>query len=129
MLDMLLRTENQVIDVFAGTPAAWPDVSVAGLRAPGFVDDASRSAGRTDWIRVHSGGEQTLLLRPGIAGDIEVRDERGGRLDWSLRGDGTVSVGLRDGGTAVITRRGSAPEPTIRDVAADATAEPWGMPG
>jgi len=129
ILDMLVASHGGVVKVFPSVSASWPDASVASLRTQGaFILDASRRAGRTDWIRVHSGAGEPLVLQHGIAGDIEVRDGFGRPVSWKPVGAGRISIRLRRGETAIVARRHSWPSLCPRDVPAVGTAQPWGLP-
>jgi alpha-L-fucosidase 2 len=129
ILDMLVASHGGVVKVFPSVSTSWPDASVANLRTQGaFILDASRSAGRTDWIRVHSEAGQPLVLQHGIAGDIEVRDGLGRPVSWKAVSDGRISIRLRRGETATVARRHSRPSLCPRDVPAVGTAQPWGLP-
>jgi alpha-L-fucosidase 2 len=129
ILDMLVGSHGGVVKVFPAVSATWPDASIANLRTQGaFVLDASRAAGRTEWIRIHSGAGEPLVLQHGIDGDIEVRDGRGRPLRWKPAGAGLVAIRLGRGETAVVSRRGTRPNPRPRDVPAVGSAQPWGLP-
>lgn len=126
LLDMLTQSHGGVVKVFPAVSASWADASVQKLRAQGaFVLDASRSAGRTDWIRVRSEAGEPLRLQHGIAGEFEVRDQYGRPLAYT--GDAVIDIPLPRGGTAVITRKGVRPDGP-RDVPANGTYPAWGLP-
>ncbi|MFE9207363.1 glycoside hydrolase family 95-like protein [Micromonospora sp. NPDC007230] len=129
VLDMLVQSSGGVVKVFPAVSGRWPDASVAGLRTQGaFLVDASRSDGRTDWVRIHSEAGQPLLLQHGIDGDIDVRDERDRPVPWRAQGRATISLQLPVGASAVITRRGSTPDLAPRDVAPLGDAPVFGLP-
>ncbi|GAA0913767.1 hypothetical protein GCM10009560_06330 [Nonomuraea longicatena] len=126
LLDMLVQSHGGVVKVFPAVSATWAEACVRGLRTQGaFVLDASRAGGRTQWIRIHSEAGEPLVLRHGIEGEIEVRDEDGGRLPY--RGAGTITVPLRRGRTAIVSRPGVRPD-RARDVPANEQVPPWGLP-
>ncbi len=126
LLDMLTQSHGGVVKVFPAVSAGWAEASVERVRTQGaFVFDASRRAGRTDWIRIRSEAGEPLALRHGIEGEIEVTDERGRRLPY--RGEGTITIPLRKGQSAVVSRKGVRPD-RPRDVPAQGTAQPWGLP-
>ena len=130
LLDMLLDGRGGVVEVFPAAPDAWQDISLAALRASGaFLVDAARTAGRTDWVRVHSEAGEPLVLRHGIPGPVDVRDERGRPLRWREHDPRTVAVELERGHSAVVTRRGNRPEPAPRQVPASGSGRVWGLPG
>ncbi|HEU4422745.1 MAG TPA: Tat pathway signal sequence domain protein [Pilimelia sp.] len=129
VLDMLVQSHGGVVKVFPAVSSTWADASIAGLRTQGaFVVDASRSQGRTDWIRVRSEAGEPLVLHHGIAGEIDVRDERGRPIRCVAAGEGRVRIPLRRGGTAVVTRSGDRPDLTPRDVPGNGATPPWGLP-
>ncbi|MEV6158030.1 glycoside hydrolase family 95-like protein [Nonomuraea sp. NPDC052129] len=126
VLDMLIQSHGGVVKVFPAVSATWADVSVERLRTQGaFLVDASRSQGRTDWIRVHSEAGEPLRLKHGIEGPVEVRDEHGRPLPH--RGTDTLEIPLRRGRTAVISRPGQHPSQP-RNVPGDDSAPAWGLP-
>jgi alpha-L-fucosidase 2 len=119
-----------VLKIFPSVSATWRDASIAGLRAEGaFLVDASRRGGSTEFVRVRSEAGEPLVLQHGIAGDVDVRDEHGRRLPWRPAGTGRIAIGLRRGGTAVVTPRGGQPDFAPRDVPALGPAPAWGLPG
>ncbi len=126
VLDMVIDSDPDLVKVFPALP--WPDASIAGLRTQGaFEVDASRRAGRTEWIRIRSCAGAPLSLRHGLSGELDVRDERGRRLPWRETSPGTIAIRLRRGETAVVTPRGSRPDLRPRDVPAASAAPQWGM--
>ncbi|MGP3979803.1 glycosyl hydrolase family 95 catalytic domain-containing protein [Streptomyces sp. KR80] len=127
LLDMLTQSHGGVVKVFPAVSRTWEDASVFRLRTQGaFLVDASRSSGRTDWIRVSSEAGEPLKLRHGIEGEIEVRNESGKPIPY--QGEGTISIPLRRGQTAVISRKGTRPTLRPRDVPANGPAPSWGLP-
>ncbi|HEX6360163.1 MAG TPA: hypothetical protein VF106_44990 [Actinophytocola sp.] len=129
VLDMLVQSHGGVVKVFPSVSERWPDASFAGLRTEGaFLVDASRNAGRTEWVRVRSEAGERLTLRHGINGAIDVRDDRGRAVPWRPVGTGTIALRLRKGASAVIRPRGSRPNLTPRDVAPTGSAPVWGLP-
>ncbi|QIB47332.1 glycosyl hydrolase family 95 catalytic domain-containing protein [Streptomyces aureoverticillatus] len=127
LLDMLTQSHGGVVRVFPAVSGTWRDASLQRVRTQGaFLVDASRRGGRTEWIRVESEAGEPLRLRHGIAGAIEVRDERGRPLPYS--GRDVISVPLRRGQTALIAPKGSRPTPRPRDVPANGTEPAWGLP-
>jgi hypothetical protein len=76
----------------------------------------SRARGLTEWVRVYHEAGGPLILRHGIAGDIEVRDERGHRLPWQQHAPGAATLHLQPGRAAVLARPGSTPALAARDV-------------
>jgi alpha-L-fucosidase 2 len=122
---------DTVLDVFPAVPAAWPDVSVSGLRVEGaFAVDASRDGGRTSWVRVHSDAGGSVTIRHGIDGPIDVRSANGGALAWRPGGPREIVLRL-DAGTGAVLSPGGSPRPELHphDVAPIGTADRWGLPG
>lgn len=64
MVEMLLQSQNGVIDILPARPAAWPDGSVKGIRARGDV---------TVDIEWDPCGAKYVELRPGSDGPIRLR--------------------------------------------------------
>jgi hypothetical protein len=129
VLDMLVQSHGGVVKVFPAVSSGWPDASIAGLRTQGaFTVDASRHAGRTEWIRIRSEAGEPLVLQHGIAGDISVRDQRGRPVRHNEVAPGRISVALRRGETAIVTVRGGRPDLRARDVPANGPAPAWGLP-
>jgi hypothetical protein len=129
VLDMVSQSSGGVVKVFPSVSTSWPDASIQNIRCQGaFLLDASRKSGRTEWVRVRSEAGAPLVLQHGIAGDIDVRDESGRRLAWKPAGDGRISVPLRRGRAAIVSRRGERPDPRPRDVPPVGSAPPWGLP-
>jgi len=129
VLDMLVQSHGGVVKVFPAVSATWPEASVAGLRTQGaFVLDASRRAGRTEWVRIRSEAGEPLVLQHGIDGAIAVRDPRGRPVRYTEVAPGRVAIPLRRGETAVVTGRGARPALCPRDVPANGPAAAWGLP-
>jgi hypothetical protein len=126
---MLVQSHGGVVKVFPSVSNTWRDASVAAIRTQGaFLVDASRSAGRTDWIRVRSEAGEPLVLQHGIKGPITVGDEHGRPLHCTGQQAGRVTIRLRKGQTAVVARRGVRPGHEARDVPANGTGPAWGLP-
>jgi alpha-L-fucosidase 2 len=129
VLDMLVQSAGSVVKVFPSVSGSWADASIAGLRTEGaFTVDASRTDGRTDWIRIRSEAGQPLVLQHGIDGELQVRNERGRPLAWRPVAPGRIAVRLCRGEAAVLSRRGARPDLRPRDVPANGTAPQWGLP-
>ncbi|KAA2254316.1 Tat pathway signal sequence domain protein [Solihabitans fulvus] len=127
--DMVCQSWGGVIRLFPAIPASWPDVAVRDFRTQGaFLLSASRSGGATRWLRVRSEAGAPCVLRPGIAGDLTVRDGRGRERRWRDLGGGTIEVELRRGEEAVVHRRGDRPDFELGPVPANGPAQPWGLP-
>lgn len=130
LTSLLTDTQDGILEVFPALPRTWAEASVAGLRTPGaFTVDAARSGGGTTWVRVRSEAGEPLVLRHGIDGEIDVRDDRGARQPWRQAGPGTASLLPGRGRTVTVTARGAhAPDEHRREVPA-VGAEPvrWGL--
>jgi hypothetical protein len=128
VLDMVIDSDPGVVKVFPSVSSTWADVSVAGLRTQGaFLVDADRHEGRTQWIRVHSEAGEQLVLRHGIAGDLDVRDSNGRPLNWRTTAPDAIEIQLGRGETAIVTPTGTRPDLRPRDVPANEAAPHWGL--
>jgi hypothetical protein len=135
LLDMLARAGDHadggtLIEIFPATSAAWPDVSVSGLRVEGALTlDASRAGGRTRWVRVRSDTGGEVVVRHGIGAAAGVRATDGGELAWQPSGPGEVVLRLPAGGDAVVVPAGSPlPDLGPRNVTPTGSASRWGLP-
>jgi alpha-L-fucosidase 2 len=81
--EMLLQSHSGVIAILPALPSAWPEGRFHGLRARGNVEvDASWKSGR-----VVSGA-----LRPGVAGEFQLRPPRGQRIARIQSGGRTIPI-------------------------------------
>ncbi|WP_158889152.1 glycosyl hydrolase family 95 catalytic domain-containing protein [Amycolatopsis anabasis] len=127
--DMLCQSWGGVIRVFPAVPASWPDAVVRDFRTQGaFLLTAARRGGRTNWVRVCSEAGAPCVLRPGIDGELTVRDPRGRDLRWRRLPNGDVQIDLRRGEEAVVHRTGERPDPHVTPVPPLADSAPWGLP-
>jgi hypothetical protein len=127
--DMVCQSWGGVIRVFPALPAAWQDVSVHGFRTQGaFLLSAVRRGGATRWVRLVSEAGAPCVVRHGIAGPVDVRDERGRRLRHTDAGGGTLHIALREGRSALITAEGDRPDLTVAPVRPVEDAPRWGLP-
>lgn len=129
LVGMLIADGPGTVDVFPAAPQGWRDASIAGLRVPGgFLVDASRRAGRTEWVRVSAETGGSLVLRHGMRGDVGVRlgPYQGVRPERS--GSGTVTLRLGPGETATFARGGVDHDATAGEVPAEGPARRWGGP-
>ncbi|WP_373685333.1 glycoside hydrolase family 95-like protein [Streptomyces lunaelactis] len=95
---MLCQSWGGTVRVFPAVPAAWADLVVHNFRTQGaFPLSAVREGGRVRWVRLTSEAGAPCVVRHGIVGPIEVRDERGRRLRWDTADDGAISIRLRKG--------------------------------
>jgi hypothetical protein len=131
LIESVVDSGNGWLEALPAVPSTWRDVSFAALRTRGaFLLDGARSAGRTDWVRVRGGTGQPVVLRHGISGPIDVRDQRGRRSPWQPGGEGAIRLCLADGESAIVIRQGAdvdATEPEVRDVPPDGNAARWGL--
>ncbi|MFI1356517.1 glycosyl hydrolase family 95 catalytic domain-containing protein [Streptomyces sp. NPDC020898] len=127
--DMVCQSWGGTIRVFPALPAAWADLTVHNFRTQGaFLLSAVREGGVTRWVRLVSEAGAPCAVRHGIAGPVDVRDERGRRLRYRDLGEGTVQLALRKGESAIVTARGERPDLTIAPVRPNAEAPRWGLP-
>jgi alpha-L-fucosidase 2 len=62
--------------VFPALPTAWHDAEFHDLRAEGaFLISAKRSAGKTQWVRIHSLAGEPCLVKPAIDGPIRIEGD------------------------------------------------------
>jgi alpha-L-fucosidase 2 len=124
--DMVCQSWGGVIRLFPAVP--WPDAAVRDFRTQGaFLVSASRQGGRTRWMKVRSEAGAPCVLRPGIEGELVVKDEWGRDLRWREVAAGTIEVDLRRGAEAVVYRRGDRPDFDVRPVPGTAATR-WGLP-
>lgn len=135
VLDMLVRSGEQpgtgsVLEVFPAVHHDWRDVSIAGLRTDGgFVVDAARANGRTEWIRIHSRTEAPLAVRHGIEGTVAVRSADGRRRDARTPSPHELLLRLAPGETVLLTPEvAPLPDPSFHNVAPLGTDLRWGLP-
>ncbi|QKW10276.1 Tat pathway signal sequence domain protein [Streptomyces sp. NA04227] len=128
--DMICQSWAGTLHLFPAVPDAWGDISVHNFRTQGaFLVSAAREKGVTRWIRIRSEAGEPCVVRHGIAGEVDVRDEAGRPLRYEVTGEGTLTITLAKGGVAVITARGDRPELTVGPVEPQAGAARWGLPG
>ncbi|MDQ1006426.1 alpha-L-fucosidase 2 [Streptomyces sp. V4I23] len=127
--DMICQSWGDVIRVFPAVPSAWRELAVHDFRTQGaFLLTAVREDGRTRWVRLTSEAGAPCVVRHGIEGPVDVRDEQGRTLPYEHVADETVRIPLGKGDTALITARGDRPDLRIRPVAANEPAPFWGLP-
>jgi hypothetical protein len=68
------------------------------------------------------------MLRPGIDGELTVRDARGRERDWRRQANGDVEVRLGRGEEAFVYRNGDRPDFELGPVGSAGPAELWGLP-
>ncbi|MEU7153019.1 hypothetical protein AB0B15_34150 [Streptomyces sp. NPDC045456] len=129
-LDLLVKEEEGVIDVFSAASGPGADACVAGLRVPGaFVVDAARHDGRTRWVRVRSQADRVLRLRHRVPGEVRVLtgapgDERPVRA--TSREPGTLTLRLAAGESVTVLPRGADPGCEVGEVPAGGNGRRWG---
>ncbi|SDP41784.1 hypothetical protein SAMN04487981_12271 [Streptomyces sp. cf386] len=127
--DMVCQSWGGVIRVFPALPAAWADLTVQDFRTQGaFLLSAVREGGATRWVRLTSEAGAPCVVRHGITGPVEVRDDRGRPLRHSDTDEGAIRIALPKGRSALITARGDRPDLRIAPVRPNAEAPPWGLP-
>jgi alpha-L-fucosidase 2 len=71
--EMLLQSQNGLLQIFPAVPAAWSNVSFAGLRTEGaFLVSATRAGGEVDSLRIVSERGGRLRLRNPFRGAVPV---------------------------------------------------------
>ncbi|WP_372665619.1 glycosyl hydrolase family 95 catalytic domain-containing protein [Amycolatopsis kentuckyensis] len=127
--DMLVQSWGGVVRLFPAVPAAWGDIALRDFRTEGaFLLSASRAAGKTRWLKVHSEAGAPCVLRPGIEGELAVTDARGRSRRWRRLATGDVQVELGRGEDAFVYRKGDRPDFAVRPVAPGGASTPWGLP-
>ncbi|MFE5813606.1 glycoside hydrolase N-terminal domain-containing protein [Streptomyces sp. NPDC056479] len=85
VVEMLLQSQHDVIEVLPALPAAWPTGSVRGLRARGGASvDIEWTDGRATRIAVTASRSRELTLRSDLfeAGQLTFKAVAGRRLTW-----------------------------------------------
>ena len=127
--DMLVQSWGGVLRLFPAVPAAWGDIALRDFRTEGaFLLSASRAAGKTRWLKVHSEAGAPCVLRPGIEGELAVTDARGRSRRWRRLATGDIQVELGRGEDAFVYRQGDRPDFAVRPVAPGGASTPWGLP-
>jgi hypothetical protein len=127
--DMLVQSWGGVIRLFPAVPATWQDIAVHDFRTQGaFLLSASRQGGVTKWLRVRSEAGAPCVLRPGIQGELTVRDGRGREKRWRRLPNGDIQIELHRGEEAVVHRKGDRPDFHLAPVAPNGPSQPWGLP-
>jgi alpha-L-fucosidase 2 len=126
--DMLCQSWGATIRIFPAVPSTWADVTLHDFRTEGaFLVSAVRKGGTTRFVRVRSEAGAPCRLKPGIAGPLKVRGNRG-RPRWRDLGGGVIEIELRRGEEAVVYQAGTRPDLTIAPVAVTTPGKSWGLP-
>ncbi|GAA2809821.1 glycosyl hydrolase family 95 catalytic domain-containing protein [Crossiella cryophila] len=127
--DMLCQSWGGVIRVFPAVPASWREAVLHEFRTEGaFLLSAKRSGGATQWVRLRSEAGAPCVLRPGIEGQLSVRDRWGLPRRWKDLGEGRIELFLRAGEEVLVHRKGVRPDLRIGPVTPNTPAAPWGLP-
>jgi alpha-L-fucosidase 2 len=112
--ELLLQSWGDRIRVFPAVPAAWSDVAFHDLRAEGaFLVSASRRAGQTTFIRVHSlAGEPCRVSLPWA----EARLLSPVKKPVTRSPDGAVKLALKKGETAILVPSSETPSLILEPV-------------
>lgn len=102
ILDMLIQSWSDTIQVFPAIPDKWEDVTFAGLRTEGaFLVSAVRKNGKTAWVSVRSLAGAPCRIQTGIAGTLSVTGVEANAVNEL--GDGLVEIDLPKNGTVVLS--------------------------
>ncbi|MFJ7043541.1 glycosyl hydrolase family 95 catalytic domain-containing protein [Streptomyces sp. NPDC101112] len=86
VVEMLLQSQHDVIEILPALPAAWPDGSVRGLRARGGATvDITWSSGAATRVSLTAGRTRELTVRSDLlpGGQLTFRAVAGRRYVWS----------------------------------------------
>ncbi|MFD8499834.1 Tat pathway signal sequence domain protein [Amycolatopsis sp. NPDC059657] len=126
--DMLCQSWGGMVRLFPAIPATWRDISLRDFRTQGaFLLSASREAGVTKWVKVRSEAGAPCVLRPGIPGELAVRDQWGRPKRWRALANGDIQIELGRGEEAIVHRKGDRPDISVGPVTPNGPSAPWGM--
>jgi alpha-L-fucosidase 2 len=129
MHDMLCQSWGGVVRVFPAVPTGWADAVVHNFRTQGaFLVSAARRGGKTEFVRVYSEAGAPLRLRPGIPGELTVRDRLGRPARFKQLPNGDLEIALAAGHEVLVHARGAKPDVTIAPVPVSRPGPPWGLP-
>lgn len=107
--ELMLTSHGDLIRVFPGIPAAWPDAVFAGFRAEGaFLAGAERHGGVTRVVKIHSLAGEPCRVRPNLPGPVRAAGSR----TFHLRElpDGVVEVDLQKDETVLLYTGNQVPD-------------------
>ncbi len=92
------KDEPGPIRIFPAIPAAWKDVEFRDLRTEGaFLVSATRTNGRTQWVRIKSLAGEPCRVRPGLGGEVRIKSAR--RVKLRKISPGTYEIDMKKGET------------------------------
>ena len=121
--DLLIQSQNHLIQVFPAVPSTWKDAVFHDLRAEGaFLVSAERRDGRTRWVRIKSLAGEPCRIAPGLQGDVKAT------VEFTALGQGKYSLKLAKGEEALLYI-GDRPENPIIQPLEIATSQRnlWGL--
>ena len=109
MIEMLVQSQNDVIDVLPALPKDWPTGSVSGIRARGDVTlDIDWDPCGAKWVGVHTGHDGAIKLRSSLLSVEHAVGFTATPKPAALsEKDGVLAFTAKRGGNYSLTRTGS----------------------
>ena len=123
--ELMLTSHGDLIRIFPGVPAAWPDAVFADFRAEGaFLVGAERHGGVTRVVKIHSLAGEPCRVRPNLPGPVRAAGSR----TFHLRElpDGVVEVDLQKDETVLLYTGNQVPDFKPAPVALPGAPVHWG---